>query len=206
MKLFQVLQLFSAHAKPLLVTGRISCGCHLSHVSLYVSFPRYNWSHAVLLYDKNGHSNVGGIRTCYLLMSTMVNYFKQSNITHDYTSYEDLSTFNITENLIRGVGVENSSKSTQIFIYFMFFFLNAELITVQSFCFSFKNYSTTEAYTVNKHAALTQIWCPFGDSVGGIASVIKRTTQRSFLKRLLSRFHSCIYAHNNQSRLSPGLC
>lgn len=95
--------------KPLAATGEFVGGHHVPCFIVHL-FRRYDWSHAVLFYDRNGHYNVGGVQTCHLLMSTLVHYFQQSNITHDYTSYTDLSAFNITDNLIRKVGLDHSSK------------------------------------------------------------------------------------------------
>lgn len=82
---------------------------------------RYQWSHAVFFYDRNGHYNIGGVHTCHLLMSTIAEYFRPSNLTYSSFVLTDSVAFNMTENLRREVGVDHSSEyfQTKLFPYYL---------------------------------------------------------------------------------------
>lgn len=69
----------------------------------------YKWRHVIFFYERNGQYRVAGLHTCHLAMQTMANTYRKNNIT--YSSFTtDSAANNITENLRREVGLDQSSK------------------------------------------------------------------------------------------------
>lgn len=73
----------------------------------------YHWHRVVFFYERTGHYNVGGLHTCYLMMQTLANAYRSKNIT--YSSFvTDSAANNMTENLRREVGLDQSSEYHQL--------------------------------------------------------------------------------------------
>lgn len=70
---------------------------------------RHKWKTAVLFYEKNGHHNVGGMHTCYMLMTSVVDQFMEYNFTYESFA-TDSAPGTSAEHLRRVVGLEHSSE------------------------------------------------------------------------------------------------
>lgn len=80
-----------------------------SNFSHFSNANSYKWRHVVFFYERNGQYRVAGLHTCHLAMQTMANTYRKRNIT--YSSFTtDSAANNITENLRREVGLDQSSK------------------------------------------------------------------------------------------------
>lgn len=71
---------------------------------------RFGWKQLFLFYERNGYEEaVGGQQTCFLLMNSLVEIIKKTDIR--YSSFQsDPVKDNVTESLAREVGIDNASK------------------------------------------------------------------------------------------------
>lgn len=70
----------------------------------------YEWHHAVFIYERDGHYNVGGQHTCHLLMQTIAEMYRRQNITYSSFATDTAVGTNMTENLKREIGLDHASE------------------------------------------------------------------------------------------------
>lgn len=70
---------------------------------------RYNWTHSILYYERDGQRSVAGKHTCFLMMTSLGKLMRKENMTFDQYPLE-ANVANRSEEMRREIGNKHSSK------------------------------------------------------------------------------------------------